>query len=429
MRIATHAVAKQQSPMPLTRAGEHNLAELQGRLPPYLLSRIIEYGAGRDFSFVLRLGGVSKAFLEALAFVEVLHVDVLQDQRFARHPSELMEYDGVLLSHRYDDSFKRWCEVACARLRNVTFMHDGGGIGSTFNATQTREIIGCAASFPNLTGLLLSDCDPSTACASIAAHVRDGRFTRLKCLDISDPVPNFGGPCLYYHLVESAEARQSVKRAMRDLFGHLPVNLALSMHLGGEWVGLYPWLLEQDDEYDTWRSELIELIDRGADLATTSTLIRFLDDLRFVPSANYNDWNHAHLETAFSTIKMLLDRGADARTNLSGHWRGNALNCLVNGLNGSIGLEHRRPELAEPLYRVLMRTIDLLLRHRVVDNSLSLYRTTHVTNIDIGAWILARPDCTQLLRQDVLRHAMLHRDDPGRERFPTAVDTLVDDSA
>ena len=411
-----------------------NSAAVFARLPPYLLSRVLEYGAGRDFSFVLRLGGVSKAFLEALAFVKVLHVDWRQDKRHEREPSRRMAYDGVLLSHSYDTPVRRWLEVARSRLKNVTYMHDGGGIGPTFNAEQTRAIIDCAASFPHLTKLQLSDCEPVAACASIAAHVRAGRFTRLECLDISDPCANYGGPCLYQYLYASAEARQSVKWAMRDLFSHLPVNLALYMHLGGDWRGMYPWLMEEDDEYDTWRSELIGLINRGADLTAHPTLIIFLDELRFVPSRNYNSWTAAHLDTAFNTIKLLLDRGADPGESLTCRWRGTygPLSCLVRGLNGSVGFANRRPDLAdpaEPVYRMLMRTIDLFLRHGAVDNSLTLYRTTHVTNIDIGAWILARPDCTQLLREDVLRHARLHREDPKRERFPTAVDALVDDSA
>ena len=80
-----------------------------------------------------------------------------------------------------------------------------------------------------------------------------------------------------------------------------------------------------------------------------------------------------------------------------------------------------------------MRTIDLFFRLGAAtdlsDASFLLYRREHRTEIDFGAWILARPDCTQLLREDVLRHARLHREDPKRERFPTAVDALVDDSA
>ena len=130
-----------------------NSAAVFARLPPYVLSRALEYGAGRDFSFVLRLGGVSKAFLEALAFVKVLHVDWRQDKRHEREPSRRMAYDGVLLSHSYDTPVRRWLEVARSRLKNVTYMHDGGGIGPTFNAEQTRAIIDCAASFPHLTKL------------------------------------------------------------------------------------------------------------------------------------------------------------------------------------------------------------------------------------------------------------------------------------
>ena len=69
---------------PLTRAHAQKVAELQGRLPPYLLSHALEYAVtvfGDDCSFLLRIGLVSKGFLEALTFVEFLHVDTLKPLR------------------------------------------------------------------------------------------------------------------------------------------------------------------------------------------------------------------------------------------------------------------------------------------------------------------------------------------------------------
>ena len=111
----------------------------------------------------------------------------------------------ALLSHSYDTPVCSRAhvagmpgiefEVARSRLKNVTYMHDGGGIGPNFgNAEQTRAIIDCAASFPHLTKLQLSDCAPAAACASIAAHVRAGRFTRLECLDMPTRVPTTAVP-------------------------------------------------------------------------------------------------------------------------------------------------------------------------------------------------------------------------------------------
>ena len=418
-----------------------NSAALFARLPPYLLSHALEftvgYGDSSVFTSLFRVSEVSRAFLEALAFVKVLHVDWRRDTREDREPSRRMAYDGVLLSHSYDTPVRRWCEVARSRLKNVTYMNDGGGIGPTFNAEQTRAIIDCAASFPHLTQLQLSDCEPVAACASIAAHVRAGRFMRLECLDMDETCTNLNGPCLWRHLLTSEEAMQSAKRAIRDLVSHVPVNLALYVHLGGESRGMYPWLMEEDDEYDTWRSELIGLINRGADLTAHPTLIMFLDELRFVPSRNYNAWTDAHLDTAFNTIELLLDRGADPRASDDSPWRGTygPLSCLLWGLKGSVGYARSQPHLGdrEPLFQKLMRTIDLFFRLGAAtdlsDASFLLYRREHRTEIDFGAWILARPDCTQLLREDVLRHARLHRDNPQRdsagERFPTAVDDLV----
>ena len=153
-----------------------NSAALFARLPPYLLSHVLEFGTDQDFTCLFRFGEVSRAFLEALAFVEVLHVDPLH---LVRNGTEPMEYDEVFISHRYDTRVKRWCGLARARFKNVKRMHDGGGWGKTYNAAQTREIIDCAASFPHLTKLDLFDPEPAAACASIAAHMRAGRFTRL----------------------------------------------------------------------------------------------------------------------------------------------------------------------------------------------------------------------------------------------------------
>ena len=153
-----------------------NSAALFARLPPYLLSHVLEFGTDQDFTCLFRFGEVSRAFLEALAFVEVLHVDPLH---LVRNGTEPIEYDNLFISHRYDTRVKRWCGLARARFKNVKRMHDGGGWGKTYNAAQTREIIDCAASFPHLTKLDLVDTEPAAACASIAAHMRAGRFTRL----------------------------------------------------------------------------------------------------------------------------------------------------------------------------------------------------------------------------------------------------------
>ena len=391
-----------------------NSAALFARLPPYLLSHVLEFGTDQDFTCLFRFGEVSRAFLEALAFVEVLHVDPLH---LVRNGTEPMEYDDVFISHRYDTRIKRWCGLARARFKNVKRMHDGGGWGKTYNAAQTREIIDCAASFPHLTKLELFDTEPAAACASIAAHVRAGRFTRLECLDFQDPPGNSDGlPCFRRRLENSADAREVLTLALRDLFSHLPANVVLDIHLGGNWgTGLYPWLLERDDEYDTWRSELIELIDsRGADVrASPSILVRFLDDLRFVPDEGYNEWNHEHLERAYSTIEALLERGANP--SLFGGWKGkeSPLSCVACALNSSI--DQRYPSnvgpRAESLRRMLVRILDLLLRNGAVDDSRpGLFTGGYATHFHrMGVWLLARQDCPPPLRQELRRRQELEK--------------------
>ena len=385
-----------------------NSAALFARLPTYLLSHALEFSIGNDFTCLFRVCEVSRAFLEALAFVEVLHVDALH---LVSNGTEPMEYDDVLISHRYDTLITRWCKLARARFKKVKRMHDGGGWGTTYNAAQTREIIDCAASFPHLTKLELFDCEPVAACASIVAHVRAGRFTRLECLDISDPPGNRHGlPCFRSHLETSADARGVIKLALRDLFSHLPANVVLDIHLGGYWgTGLYSWLLERDDEYDTWRSELIELIDsRGADVrASPSILVRFLDDLRFVPAEGYNDWNHGHLERAYSTIEALLERGANP--SLFGGWKGkeSPLSCVACALNSSIDQRYSSNvgPRAESLRRMLVRILDLLLRNGAVDDSRpGLFTGGSATHFRrMGVWLLARQDCPPPLRQELRR--------------------------
>ena len=387
-----------------------NSSALFARLPPYLLSHALEFSIGDDFTCLFRVCEVSRPFLEALAFVEVLHVDPLH---LVRNGTEPMEYDDVFISHRYDTRVKRWCGLARARFKNVKRMNDGSGWGKTYNAAQTQEIIDCAASFPYLTKLDLFDTEPAAACASIAAHVRAGRFTRLECLDFQDPPGNSDGlPCFRSHLENSAEAREVLTLAFRDLFSHLPANIVLDIHLGGKWeTGLYPFLLERDDEYDTWSSELIELIDsRGADVRASPILVRFLDDLRFVPAEGFNEWDHAHLERAYSTIEALLERWANP--SLFGGWKGkeSPLNCVASALNSHIDL--RDPSnvgpRAESVRRMLVRTLDLLLRNGAVDDSRpGLFAGGY--SQPVSRWLLARPDCPPLLRQELRRRQELEK--------------------
>ena len=137
-----------------------------------------------------------------------------------------------------------------------------------------------------------------------------------------------------------------------------------------------------------------------------------LEGLRFVPADGFNYWNHAHLETSYLTIEALLVRGADPNLTAGPcRTKETPLRVIIVALHCQIEAYERvrawrDDEEYESVYRMLMRIIDLLLRHGADDPRPDLYRCyayEQRSNVDYGPWILQRADCTPLLRQHVLR--------------------------
>ena len=78
-----------------------------------------------------------------------------------------------MLPARCDADVRRWCDIASRRLRHVVVVRECGG-RNCFNPVQTKLIVDCAASFPNLQEFQLRDCEEVTTCMSVAANVRAG---------------------------------------------------------------------------------------------------------------------------------------------------------------------------------------------------------------------------------------------------------------
>ena len=81
---------------------------------------------------------------ESLKYVGRLEIDIC----YRRWPKTIGEHESMLPT-RCDDAVKRWCDIASRRLRHVRVVRECGGC-NTFNPVQTKRIVDCAASFPNL---------------------------------------------------------------------------------------------------------------------------------------------------------------------------------------------------------------------------------------------------------------------------------------
>ena len=125
-------------------------------LPPELLGSIVECAFTHvhyhhcdswDSSWLgslLLIGCTSSSFLESLKYVERLEIDIC----YRRWPNTIGDHESMLPA-RYDADVKRWCDIASRRLRHVRVVRECGGC-NTFNPVQTKLIVDCAASFPNL---------------------------------------------------------------------------------------------------------------------------------------------------------------------------------------------------------------------------------------------------------------------------------------
>ena len=66
------------------------------------------------------------------------------------------------------------------------------------------------------------------------------------------------------------------------------------------------------------------------------------------------------------------------------------------------------PDALEPMFRPFMRTVDLLVRHGARSTRADCVTRSGREDTTLHPWILARPDCTQAIRDAVARGELFH---------------------
>ncbi len=435
-------------------------------LPNECIGLVIEYafpdsqwrrrsdGSGRYDSWLgglLLVGCVNRSFLEALKYISTLRVGNLTNGPSARAlidnpiPFHSPYAPRRTMDARFDGHVQRWCDIARRRLGGVLRMSSGSS--RVLGPDQTRMIVDLAASFPCLEELELDEVDPVVFCEQVRAHLRAGRLSGLRSLvfEWNDSTYSF-----------SRATRREVKSNIRDLMSELPVDRAMDLLLRG----LYPRLLVNPGQWgprlggdelaeiretarvgqEEWAGVLLELLSRGADIRSRPILyeVLYLVTEEFELLANYNVpllFSDAQLGCLADSLEVLITRGADP------HLCPADMGCTVlyhvlDELDFLLYNNEGDSRLA-PLFRFLMRAIDLLVRHgatsfndtfvekelcqlvRVAgadgvpfyrlemgENALRAYDPSNprgpVTVGFLHDWIRARPDCTPPIR-DALR--------------------------
>ena len=114
------------------------------------------------------------------------------------------------------------------------------------------------------------------------------------------------------------------------------------------------------------------------------------------------------MEAFYSTVERLLTvHGADPNSLAESLWLmlerlSEALRAIEDDSDDSDYVPEFDAEALEPLFRHLMRTIDLLVRHGAKSSRTESSRHT-AREAAMKPWVLARPDCTQQIRDAVQR--------------------------
>ena len=378
-------------------------------LPPELLASIVEHAFpynhrliynGSWLGGLLRFGCTNSSFLESLKYVGRLEIDFM-DQRWGTNGFEENEY---VLPARYDADVKRWCDIASRRLRHVVVVHVGRG-SNTFNPVQTKSIVDCAASFPTLKDFEIKPGEAVATCMSVAANVRAGRFRNLRRLKLDCGQGDLS--ILKTKNPATFKARRTAKFAYEDLISQLPPDRGMDVLV----LGQYQWLMEIGDEdgWDQWSSTFFDLVSKGADVhsrAIIGEIAHFLE----TPYDGYR--SPQRMDTFYSTVERLLTvHGVDinAPYEFTPHWIRPPLWLILDGFAGVreellLFDEDGDPDAFEPLFRSFMRVLDLVVQHgaRSSFDDLNLNDMIHV-NDELSNWILARPDCTQRIREAINR--------------------------
>ena len=377
-------------------------------LPPELLGSIVEYAFthfpyhhcdswdGSWLGTLLRAGCINSSFLESLKYVGRLEVDLLE----RRWPNKIG--DQNMLPARCDADVRRWCDIASRRLRHVVVVRERGG-RNCFNPVQTKLIVDCAASFPNLQELQVDNCEEVTTCMTIAANVRAGRFSNLRRLDVR----GFGGDLFIQHRDDSStfNVRRIAKLAFEELISVLPPDRGIDLLV----FSPYTDLTEIGDEeiWDQWVSTFFDLVAKGADVRSRPILVEVVRAYEY----RYLKWqppSPKKMEAFYSTVERLLTvHGADPNSLAESLWLmlerlSEALRAIEDDSDDSDYVPEFDAEALEPFFRHLMRTIDLLVRHGAKSSRTESSRHT-AREAAMKPWILARPDCTQQIREAVQR--------------------------
>ena len=356
-------------------------------LPPYLLAAVIEYARSPDdvalkccrLGELICFGCVCKSFLAALKYIEILRLDLIGRSAL----NFFGKISGnILLCAEYDGHVRRWCDIASRRLNGVLRFGDGEDV-RVYNSSQTRMIVNCAASFPNLEELCLCNAEPLALCAEIVENVRAGRLRCLRRLVLEGP--------LYPPAVEPTQAMV----AFRGLIGWIPFDRGMDVLLHGG----YPKLLFNAEEYGVWSSQFWALVAQGADMYSRPILFEFF-------GACVHDWPHEDFYRLFE--KLLVEHHVDPNARGEYYQGGppsTVLWMVLNAVQDFI-YDHdhytrdtdSEPERYETYFSFSMRIIDLLVAHGAVSSGES-----EPVNDELSSWILARQDCTSRVREAVKR--------------------------
>ena len=377
-------------------------------LPPEILGSIVEYAFthfpyhhcdswdGSWLGTLLRAGCINSSFLESLKYVGRLEVDLLE----RRWPNKIG--DQNMLPARCDADVRRWCDIASRRLRHVVVVRERGG-RNCFNPVQTKLIVDCAASFPNLQELQVDNCEEVTTCMTIAANVRAGRFSNLRRLDVR----GFGGDLFIQHRDDSStfNVRRIAKLAFEELISVLPPDRGIDLLVFSPYTDLTE--IGDEETWDQWVSTFFDLVAKGADVRSRPILVEVVRAYEY----RYLRWRPSSpkkMEAFYSTVERLLTvHGADPNSLAEALWLmlerlSEALRAIEDDSDDSDYVPEFDAEALEPLFRHLMRTIDLLVRHGARSPKAGRIWGTDRDAV-LYPWILARHDCTQGIRDAVAR--------------------------
>ncbi len=171
--------------------------------------------------------------------------------------------------------------------------------------------------------------------------------------------------------------------------------------------------------WDLWATTFLDFVARGADVHSRS-ILRELEAMHEWP---YDEVSQKRMDVYYRTVETLLtvhrvdpnSRGRTCRRYISDRpvlWMMlDALAATRSRLEGNsdydLSPNEDDPAVLEPVFRFLMRTIDLLVQHGARSTLADLpgYEPDDL-DVKLRRWILARPDCTQRMREAMHRGDM-----------------------